>query len=40
VAASLRRSAPTLSALLEDAALRVVGAVYDIETGLVEWADG
>lgn len=40
VVAALRRSAPTLAALRERGALRVVGAVYDIETGIVEWAEG
>jgi carbonic anhydrase len=40
VVETLRRSAPTLAALRECGALRVVGAVYDIETGIVEWAEG
>ena len=37
---SLRRSGPTLAALQERGELRVVGAVYDLATGLVEWAEG
>jgi carbonic anhydrase len=40
VVETLRRSAPTLAALQERGALRVVGAVYDIETGLVDWVKG
>jgi carbonic anhydrase len=39
VVETLRRSAPALAALQERGSLRVVGAVYDIETGIVEWAE-
>ena len=40
VVTAVRRSAPTLAALRERGALRVVGAVYDIDTGVVEWGEG
>jgi len=36
----LRRSTPTLGPLHRQDALRIVGAVYDIATGLVEWMEG
>jgi carbonic anhydrase len=34
---NLRRSKPTLAPLCKSGALRIVGALYDIETGLVDW---
>jgi len=40
VVETLRRSAPTLAALQQRGALRVVGAMYDIDTGIVEWGKG
>jgi len=36
----LRRSTPTLAPLHGRGALRIVGAVYDIDTGLVDWMEG
>jgi carbonic anhydrase len=36
---ALRQSTPTLAPLLGRGALRIVGAVYDIETGLVDWME-
>lgn len=40
VVGALRRSDPTLAPLRERGALRVAGAVYDIDTGIVEWTEG
>ena len=36
----LRRSTPTLGPHHRQGALRIVGAVYDIATGLVDWMEG
>jgi carbonic anhydrase len=36
----LRQSTPTLAPLHGRGALRIVGAVYGIETGLVDWVEG
>jgi carbonic anhydrase len=35
----LRQSEPTLAPLSERGAIRIVGAIYDIATGRVEWLD-
>ncbi len=34
------RASSTLEALRKKGAIRIVGAMYDIETGVVEWAEG